>query len=678
MVQIIEDTDGKIRDKPINNKLRRVLIRAGDAAGIDIIRVTSGGQAKKGSRGKRTGSTRHDLGNAADLQLIANGRALDFTSPGDRPIVAAFVTAAAANGATGIGAGVEYMGPKTLHVGFGSRQIWGKGGKARYAPEWLKRAVRTGWANPAPVLAARFASNVMAPAGDYPEDCEQPVASWYDDGLDEDAAIGDLDRVDIYEPQYSGRFASDEDEGGEEEYWEEEEEEEGGDLEPTPSLDTFAAQALWTGSEDPDAEERSAMAQQIVDFEARRDAKGRLRIYKLPSGDGGGAYEIAGINVRYHPREARELAALIRAGKYKKAERRAVSFIKEYTDAAKNWTSNLGVESYLRDTIFNRGPGGAAWILQKSVGVPTDRKVGPVTLQAVRLAEQEPLTLLQDLRQARETYERRVVGRNEQSKFWRGLVNRWNKALSFAVRFIDDDDAVPVTARLAASVSRPAFSEFNKEGEADDEGIEGSEDFDAQDVESTVTDLCRAELFENQLNVAAAPAKPDAITKYTTKHHYSRKGHDISHIVMHYTYSDNYMSAVRTFEKPYWNKQLKKWIRTSAHYIIGRRGELVQMVGDDRAAWHAGSRSTNYKSIGIEHAAAPGKKLTQAQSNKSIELIRWLMYTYDIPRENIIGHKCVKGTSCPGDLFADYGANSKSGCNKVSEAVQAWLTENSL
>ena len=42
-------------------------------------------------------------------------------------------------------------------------------------------------------------------------------------------------------------------------------------------------------------------ARRIVDYEARRDAEGHLKVYHLPSGDGGGEREVAGINDRYHP-----------------------------------------------------------------------------------------------------------------------------------------------------------------------------------------------------------------------------------------------------------------------------------------------------------------------------------------------------------------------------------------
>jgi hypothetical protein len=152
MATIIEDTKGKIRDRPIAPELREVLLPAAEAAGIDTVLVTSGGQP--GSSGRSTGSTRHNYGRAADLQLQKGGRSLDFTNPDDRRIVEEFVAAVAAYGANGIGAGVEYMGPKTLHVGFGEtpqdhRQIvWGAQGRSANAPAWLQEAANRGWNRP--------------------------------------------------------------------------------------------------------------------------------------------------------------------------------------------------------------------------------------------------------------------------------------------------------------------------------------------------------------------------------------------------------------------------------------------------------------------------------------------------------------------------------------------------
>jgi muramidase (phage lysozyme) len=148
---IREDTAQSVRNLPISDRLRQLLIRAAEAAGVDLVRVISGGQPSSGPG--RVGSTRHDDGNAADLELHKDRHALDFTKPDDRPIVESFVRAAAAAGATGMGAGVDYMGPNRLHVGFGTQAVWGKDGKSANAPEWLKVAALQGWED-APVGAS--------------------------------------------------------------------------------------------------------------------------------------------------------------------------------------------------------------------------------------------------------------------------------------------------------------------------------------------------------------------------------------------------------------------------------------------------------------------------------------------------------------------------------------------
>jgi hypothetical protein len=190
--------------------------------------------------------------------------------------------------------------------------------------------------------------------------------------------------------------------------------------------------------------ERFRMAKKIFDFEARLDAKGRLAVYHLPPGDGGGRYEVAGINERYHKEEADHLVALIEAGQHDAAEAYAIEMIAGYTDPADRWCSGYAIEFYLRDCIFNRGPGGAAWIVQHAVGVETDRVVGPITRAAIRTAEADPRAFLRRLRASREVYERRK--RNESSRFWRGLVNRWNNALDFALTFIEDSGPLQAEA----------------------------------------------------------------------------------------------------------------------------------------------------------------------------------------------------------------------------------------
>lgn len=179
--------------------------------------------------------------------------------------------------------------------------------------------------------------------------------------------------------------------------------------------------------------QRLRMSKAILDFEARRDSEGRLAVYKLPSGDGGGAYEVAGINDRYHPAQAAKLKSMIEAGQHDEAEKSATEYLAAYTDGAASWSPDPGVQFFLRDCAFNRGPTGAARILQRALGEAESGTIGPSTRAAVLKYPVPELLLL--LRSARESYERKPVGRNEKSKFWAGLVNRWNHSYETAHRF---------------------------------------------------------------------------------------------------------------------------------------------------------------------------------------------------------------------------------------------------
>lgn len=222
--------------------------------------------------------------------------------------------------------------------------------------------------------------------------------------------------------------------------------------------------------------ERARMARVILGYEARR-VNGKLAVYYLPAGDGGGRYEVAGINERYHKAEADHLVALIESGRHDEAETYATEFIAGYTDRADRWCATTAVEFYLRDCMFNRGPGGSAWILQHAIGVDIDMQVGPITRDAVAKAERDPADLLTRLRASREVYERHR-GRDESSRFWQGLVNRWNKAMAFAQSLLpptlqaeasaivprepnEEPSAVPIRdiARGTIAVSRSALFE---------------------------------------------------------------------------------------------------------------------------------------------------------------------------------------------------------------------------
>ncbi len=137
---------GSTRNQRLNSKLEQALSFLQDE-GITF-KVNSGGQAAKGSGGKRVGSTAHDNGYAADGDLYKGGRKLDWNNAKDLPLLKAVVEEAAARGINGIGAGNDYMGAGRFHFGM-QQNAYAWGGKNKKASTahvmpWVKAAHAAG------------------------------------------------------------------------------------------------------------------------------------------------------------------------------------------------------------------------------------------------------------------------------------------------------------------------------------------------------------------------------------------------------------------------------------------------------------------------------------------------------------------------------------------------------
>lgn len=127
-------TQGKIRNQALHPKLKDMLERTAQAVGVDVV-VSSGGQMsmeayrrargeKSNSGGKsptyylnrravRKGSTRHDNGMAADIQIRSGGQNIKL----DTPLMNKFVEEFFKNPDAGGGSGdTDYMGDYTIHV----------------------------------------------------------------------------------------------------------------------------------------------------------------------------------------------------------------------------------------------------------------------------------------------------------------------------------------------------------------------------------------------------------------------------------------------------------------------------------------------------------------------------------------------------------------------------------
>jgi AmpD protein len=86
-------------------------------------------------------------------------------------------------------------------------------------------------------------------------------------------------------------------------------------------------------------------------------------------------------------------------------------------------------------------------------------------------------------------------------------------------------------------------------------------------------------------------------------------------------------------------------LRVSEHFLIRRRGELVQFVACGERAWHAGASAwrgragCNDYSIGIELEGTDDRAYTAAQYRRLARLIRLLRRRYPLP--DLAGHSEV-------------------------------------
>ena len=86
--------------------------------------------------------------------------------------------------------------------------------------------------------------------------------------------------------------------------------------------------------------------------------------------------------------------------------------------------------------------------------------------------------------------------------------------------------------------------------------------------------------------------------------------------------------------------------KVSCHYAISKKGEIFQMVADDRVAWHAGrsswkgEKSLNSVSIGIEleHLNTKEDNYTAKQIKSLSSVVKVLIKKYQIPKSRILGH----------------------------------------
>jgi hypothetical protein len=179
----------------------------------------------------------------------------------------------------------------------------------------------------------------------------------------------------------------------------------------------------------PEQDALQTAALKTIDWEARKDKQGNVQVYKLPAGDMGGNFEVAGINDKYHPDAFKRISSL----PAQERAQAAAQYVKEYTSP---FVSKLpeAVQPFAQDLAFNRGMGGATKYIQQGLNtlgqkVAVDGGLGPKTLQAVN--QVDPKALMRAASQAQLEDEYRMAQRNPaRKKFINGLESRIRNRLA--------------------------------------------------------------------------------------------------------------------------------------------------------------------------------------------------------------------------------------------------------
>jgi hypothetical protein len=168
---------------------------------------------------------------------------------------------------------------------------------------------------------------------------------------------------------------------------------------------------------------------QTVEWEGRKDKQGNLSVYKLPTGDMGGNFEVAGINDRYHPEAFKAISSL----PAQERAQAAAEYIQGYTAPLVERLPQA-LQPFTQDLAFNRGLGGATKYIQQGLNtlgqqVAVDGGLGPKTLEAINQVEPRALMRAASDAQLQDEYRRAELDPNRR-KFIPGLEARIRNRLS--------------------------------------------------------------------------------------------------------------------------------------------------------------------------------------------------------------------------------------------------------
>ena len=154
------------------------------------------------------------------------------------------------------------------------------------------------------------------------------------------------------------------------------------------------------------------------------------------------------------------------------------------------------------------------------------------------------------------------------------------------------------------------------------------------------------------------------INKMPIKNNYTKRINEMKYIVIHDTGNPRLGAGALNHYK-YFNSSYRG---ASAHYFVDDCN-IIETVDPHLISWHCGDGKgkfgiKNSNSIGIEICINPDSNFEIACA-QAIELIRFLMKTYDIPKENVLRHYDASRKNCPASMSKNNWQKWKEFYNKI-------------
>lgn len=158
------------------------------------------------------------------------------------------------------------------------------------------------------------------------------------------------------------------------------------------------------------------------------------------------------------------------------------------------------------------------------------------------------------------------------------------------------------------------------------------------------------------------------------------KSSNIKYLIVHHSATARDTTTFEAVKKYHISKG---WGDIGYHFFITPDGKVMSGRTENTIGAHCQADSMNFKSLGI---CLPGNFMTEVptvqQLTSLLELLKKLISKYNIPKENVLGHREVSGasTACPGDNLQKWvcnfrGQNSESDRSAIAEQVMNHLEQ---